>query len=156
MLGILAVIAVVSWALSWRAWDIAVSVMREHATALEGCREHLSTISEGPEKVFSLRLLDLEDSVERLPRKWEDIKREALASESRARAHIKRAQKELSERGLTDPGVDQLGRELSLLDGDGSEEEGLSAVPENVAVPATGDVGAQGWAELARNRKFGG
>jgi len=156
MLGVLVVIAVVSWALCWRAWGTAISHSRDHLTAIQGLREHLSTLAEAPEKAFSVRLLDLEDSVERLPRKWEDIKREALAAEARARAHIKRAQKELSERGLTDPGVDQLGRELSLVDGNGGENEGMPPVPQDVAVAASVDVGPQDWRELTRNRKFGG
>ena len=150
------VLAVVSWAFCWKAWGTAVSHSRDHLTAIQGLSEHLSTLADAPEKAFSIRLLDLEDSVERLPRKWEDIKREALAAESRARAHIKRAQKELDERGLSDPGVDQLGRELSLLDGDGGEEGGVSPVPQALADPPAGDAGPEDWAEVARNRKFGG
>jgi len=156
MLGVLVVIAGVSWALYWRAWYTSVSIQRDHLKALQAACEHLSTLADAPEKAFSLRMLELEDSVERLPRKWEDIKREALAAEARARAHIKRAQKELSERGLADPGVDQLGRELSLLDGDGGEESGLSAVPQDVAVAAARDPEPEDWAEVARNHKFGG
>lgn len=156
MFVVLAVSVAVSWVLCYRAWGTVTLAMAEHLKTLEGVRGHLETLSAGPERAFSIRILDLEDAVERLPRKWEDIKREALAAESRARAHIKRAQKELDERGLSDPGVDQLGRELSLLNGGGSEEGEVSAVPEDVALAPTVDAGPEGWAEIARNHKFGG
>jgi len=156
MVVALAVIAVVFLVLVYRGWGAAVFLFREHLKEIRGICQHLFVLSEGPEESLRVRMLDMEDAVERLPRKWEDIKREALASESRARAHIKRAQKELGDRGLADPGVDQLGRELSLLNGDGSEDETVPAVPESVAEPAAPDIGPEDWRELTRNRKFGG
>ncbi len=127
---------------------------------LEGIAGSLSKLAAGPEDTFSIRLRDIEDAVERLPKKWEDIKREAAAAETRARSHIRRAQKELEERGFSDAGVEQLGFELGLVDGGGGNPDGLHPLPNQVEEAAgktpdntTPDEG--GWQEVARRRKFG-
>ncbi len=113
--------------------------------------ESLRAIQAGPEQGFSLRLMEVEDGLERLPKKWEEIKREAQAAESRARSHTKRALKELEEHGYSDPGVTQMAGELQLLDGGGSEASGVQPVPEGMAVD---EPEVQDWRAVSRMRKF--
>ena len=112
----------------------------------------LRAIQDGPEKGFSLRLLEVEDGLERLPKKWDDIKRAAEACESRARSHTKRALKELEEHGYSDPGVSQMAGELQLLNGEPSEPSGVQPLRDGVEVaePEISD-----WRAFTRLKKFG-
>jgi len=115
-------------------------------------------MADGPEQSFSHRLLDLEDAVDRLPKKWEEMLRAASAAEARARQHIRRAQKELEERGFSDAGVDQLGHELRVVDEDGGPGDGVQPLLDGVDASSespTLDQANENWRELARMRKFG-
>jgi len=62
----------------------------------------------------------------------EGIERQHRA-ELRIKATIKRARKELAERGLVDDGIEAEDQQLRLVDGEGSEAEGVP--------PVSGDVG---------------
>jgi len=129
-----------------------------HVRALAPIEESLARMADGPEESFSHRLLDLEDAVDRLPKKWEEMVRAASAAEARARGHIKRAQKELEERGLSDEGIDQLGHELRVVDEDGGPGDGVQRLHESVdpgPEDDTSDGANENWRELARLRKFG-
>ena len=80
------------------------------------------------------RLKDLEDAIDRLPSKWEEIKREAQSFYNRATHHVRRARKELEESGFRDPELDEIAQ-FDLLEGDarGSGEEGVHPLPTHVA-----------------------
>jgi len=139
---------------------IAVRRFRDHDQILLRISGSLERIAEGPETSFSHRLVELEDLVDRLPKKWEDVKREAAAAEARARSHIRRAQKELEERGFEDPGVDQLAHELHVVDGDGGPDDGVRSVRgevESVAGPPGEHVAPDplDWREATLLHKFG-
>lgn len=86
------------------------------------------------------QLRDLEDLVDRLPQRWELLKEEAnaifnraRAAEERTRGAVNRARQELADRGLLDDGIEEQARELRLLDGGGSEEEGMPAMHQGMA-----------------------
>ena len=71
------------------------------------------------------RIIALEDAIDRLPQKWEEIKAEARRSEQRARDHARSARKELEERGFESPGLEAVAQELRLVDGEGGDGEGM-------------------------------
>lgn len=103
------------------------------------------------------RLTAIEEGLDRLPSKWEDIKREAKSYYERARHHVRRTEAELEERGLRDPELADLSREFRLIHGDGGDPEGLPTVRPNVESdqPPTPPTEAD-WLTLANERKFGG
>lgn len=137
-------LAVIMGAALRRFWDLP--------RAFTGILDTLRTIQEGPEAAFSLRLKDVEDELERLPRKWTDITREAQAAESRARHHVKRALKSLEEAGYEDAGVAQMAGELQLVDGTGSGPSEVRALPEGVGVDGAE---VSDWRAATRMKKFG-
>ena len=113
-----------------------------------------STIGEGDEvlqSVFGERLKLLEQDVEGLPRKWEAIKREAAAAETRARYHATRAINELEEHGLTSPGLEGVARDLQLDHAPAGNGEGVPAVHEGVEIGTTDD----DWRAQTLRRKYG-
>lgn len=50
-------------------------------------------------------------------------------AERRVRAVVARARKELADSGVADPGLEAESQQLRLLDGEGSEAQGVSPVP---------------------------
>ena len=104
------------------------------------------------------RLTAIEEQLDRLPSKWQDIKREAKSYYERARHHVRRTQAELEERGLRDPELDGLDRELRLVHGDGGGAQGVPAVSPGVeAGPAPQQAPAfEDYLTAANRRKFGG
>lgn len=78
------------------------------------------------------RFVALEDAVDRLPSKWEEVKREAKSFYQRALHHARRAQAELADRGFEDPELNDVAGHLRLLDGGGSDESPLQSVREGV------------------------
>jgi len=66
----------------------------------------------------------VEEGVERVSR-----------TERRIHATIKRARKELADRGYEDPGLEAEGHELRSVDGKGSDEQGVPALPAGVEPP---------------------
>ena len=113
---------------------------------LQTLNEHLERLLVG---VDETRLRNLEDAIERLPRKWEDIKREAQAADARARHHARRVRQELEDRGLTDEGVEALAEQFQLVNDDGSTRGGVQPMRENMASvpegaePESGDLMAE-------------
>lgn len=104
---------------------------REIIGALEG----LAMALRGGEETHR-RLMELEEAVDRLPAKWEDVKREANSFYSRGLHHVRRVREELEARGLRDTELDDLDGQLRPLDEPGSESEGVP--------PVSGDVGGAG------------
>lgn len=86
------------------------------------------------EEILS-RIHELEDAVDRLPAKWEDVKREAKSFYGRAGHHVRRIEAELQERGLRDPELDDVARDLLPIDGGGSSEQGVLPLREDVEAP---------------------
>lgn len=126
--------------------------------ALSGIAGALETVVQGSGAVLETRIRDLEDSVDRLPARWEEIKRETSRLDARARYTAGRIRKELAERGLTDDRLDSLGVEGGGDDGDGSEFEGVLPLRAEVASaprPAEAAPAAGSWEQMARLRKFG-
>lgn len=160
MVAFLAVTWAVSAAVLLGLAGAALRRSRDHDQLLLRISGTLERIAEGAEEDLKGRLRDVEDLVERLPKKWEDIKREAAAAETRSRNHIRRAQKELEERGFEDPGIDQLAHELRVHDGDGSENGGVRPLREGMDGSAEGAPpesleGAEDWRAIARRLKYG-
>jgi len=87
---------------------------------------------EGGAAASELRFRDLEDLVDRLPKRWDEIKREVARLDSRARYAVKGAREELAERGLEDDRLEELAGELHIVDGGGSGSEEVYAVPTGV------------------------
>lgn len=71
--------------------------------------------------------------------------------EGRIRGTVKRAQKELKELGIEHPGLDAEARELSIVDGDGGEEEELPVMPSDVG-PSTSSIPGVSADQLRRVR----
>jgi hypothetical protein len=101
---------------------------------------------------------DLEDLVDRLPQRWEEIQRESARLDARARYAVQRTRKELEERGLADERLDELDTELRLIDGDRGGDGPVRAVPGSVAQDQpTPDVptGDEDWQQRTRALKWG-
>jgi len=160
MVAFLAVTWAVSAAVLFGLAGAALRRSRDHDQLILRISGTLERIAEGAEEDHKGRLRDLEDQVERLPRKWEQIKREAAAAETRARNHIRRAQSELADRGFEDPGIDQLAQELRVHDGDGSENGGVQPLRSGMegggdGAPPESFAGAEDWRTIANRKKYG-
>ncbi len=160
MVAFLAVTWAVSAAVLLGLAGAALRRYRDHDQLILRISGTLERIAEGAEEDLKGRLRDVEDLVDRLPKKWEDIKREAAAAETRSRNHIRRAQKELEERGFEDPGIDQLAQELRVHDGDGSEDGGVQPLRSGVesggdGAPPESFAGAEDWRAIASRKKYG-
>ncbi len=129
-----------------------VAVLRDLFRTTDAGWRGLREAFEDDVKTVRAEMRDLEDMVDRLPRRWEEIKSEAGRLDSRARYAVKRVREELSERGLTDDRIEELGHELQLVDGSGGGEEEVPAVRPDVE----GEPAANDWRALAHARKYGG
>ena len=89
------------------------------------------------EEVMSFRVGNLERSFESLPRKWEEFRDETRKLAGRARYHVARVDKELSERGEEDPDITGLAGELQLEHGGGGEGDGVPELPAELGEVAT-------------------
>jgi len=159
MLVLLAVIGAVSLALLAGGGLAALRLFGDVRGILDRTRAIMEGAYRVDEKGLEARFRDLEDLVDRLPQRWEDIKREAARLDARARYAVGRSREELASRGLTDERLDELGAELRILDGEGSEESGvlpMRGAMESVPAPAQQPPSAGDWQSLARARKWGG
>lgn len=123
----------------------------EVAEVLRAVVGALEEVAEGFQAPDIVRLRDLEDQVERLPKRWEEFKNEATRAESRARAIVRDARRELAESGYEHAALEAQGAELRLHDGDGGEGEGVQSVRRAVGGDAQSDA-----VEALKRRKFGG
>lgn len=136
----------------------AVVLFRVHLGSLDAIRELLARIAEGGETPMRVRVSDLEDAVERLPRRWEDIKREAARVDARARSVVARARQEFAESGLADERLETVADELGLRDGEGGGGGGVHAVRDQMAEVARAtapEPPAGDWVERTRRLKWG-
>lgn len=111
-----------------------------------------------PAPDLEARVREIEDQVDRLPSKWEAMVKEAARAEGRARALVRRTQKELEDRGLVSQGVEAEADQLRLIDGEGGDDSDLQPVRRSVAyseqtphAPAVDD-----WKARTLARKYGG
>lgn len=159
MLYALAGLCVVFLGLLWRLGDAALSGLRQHNGHLSDIRIAFEMLAEEGAGTVRTRIGDLEDLVDRLPTRWEEIKAESARLDARARYAVGRVRKELEERDLQHDGIESLAGELRLVDGDGSESDGMLAVRadvEEVPGPDSSDQPTPvGWEEAARMKKFG-
>ncbi len=103
------------------------------------------------------RLTAMEEGLDALPRKWDEINDKAKSHYERARHHVRRTKAELEARGFTDPEIDSLDGELRLIHGGGGEDEGVRAVHEDVVRPqAPIEPTEIDHIALGNERKFGG
>ena len=157
------ILVVVSWAfvalVGVLCWHL-LHVLGELSTVLGAIHRQLEESFSGGAEDVETRFRDLEDLVDRLPQRWEEIKREASRLDGRARYAVTRAREELAERGLADERLEDLGRELQLVDGGGSPDGGVQPVREGVeSVPQPDLFSPQpepDWQSAARAVKFGG
>jgi len=101
----------------------------ENRTAIEGLTETIATFAESIEQLnneIKETRLAVSEGIERVDR-----------SERRIKATVARARSELESRGYKDPGLDAEAFELRDIDGNGSDESGLPAVPETVVESAS-------------------
>jgi len=138
----------------------ALRRFEDHSSTMRDIYGVLESIKDGPEVPFERRLTVLEELVDMLPLKWEEIQRTALGAEARARAHIKRVQKELASLGLEDPGLDRAASELRTIDDNGGEEESVRLVPGGVEADIsppdrTDPPPHEDWLDLALAAKWG-
>lgn len=155
MLAIPAVLGAVFLALLWRAGRAASARMGELSSALVEIREVLAAAYRVDETGVEQRFRDLEDLVDRLPQRWEEIKREAGRLDARARYAVGRARSELAESGLADERLEELGSELHLVDDGGSGGGPVSPLPTPLEV-APQQAGDASWLAAANKVKFGG
>ena len=99
------------------------------------------------------RLEELERHVDTLPQLWEEFAVDARKRQERARWHVRRVKKELEKNGLSDPEIDSLDSDLRPLDGEGSEDGGLSPLSDHVA--QTPSATAEDPITAALRRKWG-
>jgi len=79
------------------------------------------------------RLSDLESDVAALPRTWKEFSDESRKQQNRARWHVRRVKQELEERGLQSEEINEISDSLRATDGEGSEEQGVLPMYENLA-----------------------
>lgn len=97
------------------------------------------------------RVSSLEADVDTLPRVWEEFAGDAKKAQDRARWHVRRARKELQERGFTDDELDTLDSTLRPIDGDRGNGSGMSGLQDPVApVPPP----PESWQTKALRRKW--
>lgn len=77
-------------------------------------------------------LIEHEDEFRRITAQMEEASAYWKRTQNRINATVGRARKELLDHGFEAPGVEAEFDELRLVDGDGGEESGLPAVPEQV------------------------
>ena len=99
------------------------------------------------------RMNDMEDAVERLPRKWGEIVAEAKRSEERARYHVRTARKELEELGMESPGLEAVAGELRLLEGEDQGGDGVQPLPPELE--AIEQDAEEDWDAITYRRKYG-
>ena len=149
----------VGFAMLFALWGARVlGVLGDLLGVLRGVQGVMAEGMQGPGDDVERRFRDLEDLVDRLPQRGEEIKRESTRLDGRARYAVSRAREELAERGLSDERLEDLGRELQLIDGGGSESGGLPAVPEDMgadAGPPQLGTPEPSWHDVARSVKFG-
>lgn len=158
MVSVLAVISAVFLTLFGVLGRAALPHIREIGGALSRIASALEGAIDAGAKSVRAEIRDLEDLVDRLPRRWEEIQDEARRLDGRARYAASSARKELAEHGLTDDKLEALALELQLGNDDGGGISELSPMPEAVAgVPGPALVAepAQDWRDEARLRKFG-
>lgn len=113
-------------------WRVGAAV----GGSIDASRAELARLAdawEGDAKTVRQEIRDLEDLVDRLPQRWDEIRKEAARLDSRARHHASRALRELAESGVSDTGLEAVGAELHLVDGGPGGSEGVPAVPPGVA-----------------------
>lgn len=166
------------WFPTWRT-DRIPSTVAEHLARLGTRIERLETAprpADDPDAIasaverldqladnFAHRIMSLESSVENMEEGHkelviavsEGIERVDRA-ERRIKATVKRARKELSDRGLVDPGLEAEDQELHDVDGEGSDGRGVPPVREEVAPAADAPSSIKGvpLAVLRRARGF--
>ena len=97
--------------------------------------EHLQALQAGADSA-RLDLTDIDRKLKELTFAVEEGIERVARSERRIQATIARARKELKDRDLEDPGVEAEAAQLRVVDGGGSEDGGVPAVPAKVAEPA--------------------
>ncbi len=127
-LGALAVALALGWGL--RQLSRSFGLLTAEMTAIR--KAHAAHLKSGAAD-WEERIRDMEDSVERLPLRWDQIRAEAERFDGRARSAIKRVEKELAANGLADDTIAGLSRELRVSDGGRSGEEEMPPVPAGVA-----------------------
>lgn len=132
--------------------------LRGLRTAVDGLPGAFRQGQAAEQETLLTEVIELRELCDRLPQKWEDIKREANSLYKRAHHHVRRTQEELERRGLRDPELDGLDVELRLVDGGGSDEEGVPALHSDLEGPTSAPEPAavDDWLTLANRRKFGG
>lgn len=136
----------------------ALAVFGDLSAALTGIWETLAQGLDASEGSVRQEIRDLEDLVDRLPQRWEEIQRESARLDARARYAVQRTRKELEERGLADERLDELDTELRLIDGDRGGVGPMREVPGGVAeTQPTPDqqAGDEDWQQRTRALKWG-
>lgn len=107
-----------------------------------------------PRHKLDKRVTKLEELVDALPVKWEEMLKHAQRSESRVRAVVRRARQEFAENGLLSPETEAAAEELRDGDGETGDVEQLLALRR--AVEANQGQAEPDWEQVTRLAKFGG
>lgn len=148
MTGVLAVFGAVLVVGSGLAIRAALAVLRDIASNGSRTSQVLGDYLDGGAASQEARFRDLEDLVDRLPQRWEEIKREASRLDGRARYAVTSIKKELDDRGLEDAGVEGLANELQLVDAGSGGSESVPAMPEGMAQ----DLANADWRSVVRSQ----
>ena len=152
MVSVSAVVIAVSLGVLAYVGRAALAILQDLSVSNRDLAHTIQSALDDGEGSVKQQIRDLEDLVDRLPARWEEIKREAARLDARARYSVGRARKELSERGITDERLEDLGAELHLVDDEGSDEEAMPAVHPGLETgPDPSD-----WRQYARWRLSGG
>lgn len=108
--------------------DTAVrSALDSHRAHIEALTDAVSDLEEKARE----QTLAIAEGIERVDR-----------AERRVRAAVQRARKRLEEHGYSDEGLEAEAEQLQLIDGDGSEDEGMPAMHGNVGLHSAADMSA--------------
>ncbi len=139
LLGIMAAVGLVWWELN----QLSGTLQRSTAEVTDvACRE---------------RVRQVEELVDMLPVKWEQMVKQSERAYTRARSVIRSTQKKLADAGLEDPAIEAEGEELQRIDDERGSEPELRLMPgpmEEAAQPV--GPGPEDWEALTWAKKYGG
>lgn len=150
MSALAAAIAAVSLVVALTIRGAAASL----SSKLEELRAELEQNRPSSSSDLGDRLGALEAQLLALPRTWEEFRNEARRAETRARAIVRDAQRELEAHGLESPALDAQAEQLRLEDGDGGSSEGVLSLPARMA-DSPESSRAQDWKDALRRKKYG-
>lgn len=99
--------------------------------------------------------VELAEKVDRLPHTWEEMHHKVRRTEERTRGAVRRAMAELEENGLESPELTEIGHQLRVEDGGGSNGGGMSPMPTGMGDVPPAQPAPPDWQAATLAYKYG-